>query len=66
LQQALGLADRQLIPTRRILQDFGNMSSPTVWFILQEVADAAAPEEYCLMAAFGAGFSAHACLLQRC
>lgn len=66
LQQALGLADRQIVPTRRILREYGNMSSPTVWFILQEVAATAAPGEYCLLAAFGAGFSAHACLVQRC
>ena len=66
LQKAIGLTDSQLIPTRRILRDFGNMSSPTVWFILQEAEDIATPAAYCLMGAFGAGFSAHACLLQRC
>ena len=66
LEEALGLAERVLIPTRRILRDHGNMSSPTVWFIVEEIAATALPGEYCLMAAFGAGFSAHTCLLQRC
>ena len=66
LQQGLGLTDTQMAPSRHILRNFGNMSSPTVWFILESVAEQAGPDEYCLMAAFGAGFSAHACLLQRC
>lgn len=66
LQQSLGLTDTQMAPSRLVLRNFGNMSSPTVWFIVQEVAERAGPDEYCLLVAFGAGFSAHACLLQRC
>lgn len=66
LQKSLSLADDQMVHSRHILQNYGNMSSPTVWFILDEVAKDTAQEEYCLMAAFGAGFSAHACLLRKC
>jgi predicted naringenin-chalcone synthase len=62
----LGLSDRQLAPTRKILAEFGNMSSPTVWFVVDELlAGGIRPGEWCVMLAFGAGLSAHACLLRR-
>jgi predicted naringenin-chalcone synthase len=66
LQESLDLTDTQMAPSRLVLRNFGNMSSPTAWFIVRDVAGQAGPDEYCLMVAFGAGFSAHACLLQRC
>ena len=51
--------------TREIMARFGNMSSPSVLFTLQEIMEnGIRPGDFCLMAAFGAGLSAHALLLQ--
>lgn len=62
----LGLSEEQLRPTRSVFAEFGNMSSPTVWFVLREILDAGiAPGEWCVMLAFGAGLSAHAYLLRK-
>ena len=62
----LGLSERQLAPTRKILAEYGNMSSPTVWFVLDDVlAGDVEPGAWCMMLAFGAGLSAHGCLLKR-
>lgn len=64
--EKLGLTETQLLPTRRILAGFGNMSSPTVWFVLNDlITGGIRPGEWCLMVAFGAGLSAHACLLRK-
>jgi predicted naringenin-chalcone synthase len=42
------------------------MSSPTVWFVLQELEKRGiASGEWCIMLAFGAGLSAHAFLLRK-
>lgn len=61
----LGLSEAQVRMTREILARYGNMSSPTVWFVLREILNnEIAPNEWCMMVAFGAGLSAHAFLLQ--
>jgi predicted naringenin-chalcone synthase len=65
VQEKVGLSEDQLRPTRQILAQYGNMSSPTVWFVLDELLkQGIAPGEFCVMVAFGAGLSAHALLLQ--
>ncbi len=65
LKTGLGLSEEQLAITRGVLLDFGNMSSPTVVFELERILSAGiAKGEWCLMVAFGAGFSAHAYLLR--
>jgi alkylresorcinol/alkylpyrone synthase len=61
-----GLSEEQLLPTRTILAEHGNMSSPTVWFVLNDILEKGVERgDYCMMVAFGAGLSAHAFLLQR-
>ena len=65
LQEALGLTDAQLAPSRAVLAKHGNISSPTVWFVLRKILDAGvAPGDWCMMLAFGAGFSVHGYLLR--
>jgi predicted naringenin-chalcone synthase len=65
LEDALGLTAEQMAPTREVLADFGNMSSPTVLFILKKLMDRGIePGEWVLMTAYGAGMSAYACLLR--
>jgi predicted naringenin-chalcone synthase len=62
----LGLSEQQLLPARSVLKKFGNMSSPTVWFVMREIMDAGIEEnEWVMMVAFGAGLSAHTYLLRK-
>ncbi|BBO16123.1 type III polyketide synthase [Candidatus Brocadia pituitae] len=62
----LGLLKDHLQATRAIMAKFGNMSSPTVFFVLREILDnrGIQPGEWCVMVAFGAGLCAHAFLLR--
>lgn len=65
LQEALSLSDEKMAPTRRVLESYGNMSSPTVLFILKDILDAGVePGDRIVMVAYGAGMSAYACLLE--
>lgn len=62
--QGLGLKPDDMAPSRRILKDFGNMSSPTVLFVLDELdRHPAKPWAVCL--AFGPGLSLEGFLLRR-
>jgi predicted naringenin-chalcone synthase len=64
--ESIGIPEERLRATRTILAEYGNMSSPTVWFVLNElVKEEIAAGEWCVMLAYGAGLSAHACLLRR-
>ena len=66
VKQGLRLSEEQLTPTRLVLAEYGNMSSPTVFFVLREISRlAAGQDDYCLMLAYGAGLSAHALLLRK-
>lgn len=61
--EAAGLSDVQMDPSVSILQRCGNMSSPTVLFILEELRrrEAATP---CVMLGFGPGLNVEMALLQ--
>lgn len=66
VRDEIGLSENQLFHTRKILKEYGNMSSPTVWFVLNEILnDGVESGEWCVMVAFGAGLSAHAYLLRK-
>lgn len=66
IKEELGLTEEKLASTRRVLAQYGNMSSPTVLFVLQELMKTGMKNgELCMMVAFGAGLSAHACLLRK-
>lgn len=66
VKKELGLSEDQLRATRAVLSEYGNMSSPTVWFVLRELLDQGMEKgEWCMMLAYGAGLSAHACLLRK-
>ncbi len=64
ISSGLNLTPEQISSTRKIMSKFGNMSSPTVWFILAEQMPEFKPKNKIMMIAFGAGFSAHGCLLE--
>jgi len=66
VQEALGLSDADVAISRHILRNYGNMSSPTVLFVLNEVlrsGDARAGDRGVLLA-LGPGFAAEAALLE--
>lgn len=66
MRDEIGIPEERLLATREILAQYGNMSSPTVWFVLDEILqNGISAGEWCVMVAFGAGLSAHACLLRK-
>lgn len=66
VRDEVGIPEERLAATRAVLAEYGNMSSPTVWFVLDEIGrNGTAPGDWCIMAAYGAGLSAHAYLLKK-
>lgn len=66
VRDEVGLSEEQVSATRAVLAEHGNMSSPTVWFVLRELEKRGiASGDWCIMVAFGAGLSAHAYLLKK-
>lgn len=64
-EQAAGLPDDALRTSRDVLRDYGNMSSATVLFVLEQYLTCGiAPGEYGLMTVFGPGFSAEMALIR--
>ncbi|MFN9720783.1 MAG: type III polyketide synthase [Planctomycetota bacterium] len=61
--EAAGLADAQMEPSVSILQRCGNMSSPTVLFILEELRRREM-QTPCIMLGFGPGLNVEIALLQ--
>ncbi|MCX6936573.1 MAG: stilbene synthase [Verrucomicrobia bacterium] len=61
------LPGHRLTSSRRVLRDYGNMSSPSVLFALADALAEGPPDSAadCWLVAFGAGFSAHSCRLTR-
>lgn len=66
IRDEIGLSETHLQATRDVLARYGNMSSPTVWFVLRAIMDkgVVASGDWCVMVAFGAGLCAHAYLLK--
>jgi predicted naringenin-chalcone synthase len=66
VRDEIGIPEDRLAATRKVLLEYGNMSSPTVWFVMDEIGrKGVAPGDWCVMIAYGAGLSAHAYLLRR-
>lgn len=65
VESRLGLTEAQLVPARETLRDFGNMSSATVLFVLQNIlrSDAAADGDRVAAMAFGPGLTVESALL---
>lgn len=60
--EAMGLARPALSPSFRVLARYGNMSSPTIGFILRDLREAGAPRP-CVAIGFGPGLAVEAALL---
>jgi alkylresorcinol/alkylpyrone synthase len=66
IEEKLRLPPDALRSSRNVLRDYGNISSPTVLFVLAEEMrrNPPRPGRWGLIASFGAGFSAHAALVR--
>ena len=64
LEETLALERRALDHERAVLADYGNMSAPTVFFVLERLIEAGLPERTALTA-LGPGFSTHCVSLTR-
>jgi alkylresorcinol/alkylpyrone synthase len=62
----LGLAERDLEPSRSVLRDYGNCSSPTILLVLQRLLEhqALGDGKHVVCVAFGPGLTIYAALLR--
>ena len=66
VQKQFGMSDAQLRFSRSVLRDYGNMSSPTVMFVLNEIVRSGEPRsgDWGVMIALGPGMAAELALLK--
>ena len=63
LREQLGLEEQDTRWSESVLREFGNLSSSSVFFVLEAAFADSAPPGYWWMSSFGAGFSCHGALL---
>lgn len=63
LQEKFGLNAGDMCWSSKVLSEFGNLSSPFVYFVLEAALRDNAPGGWWWMSSFGAGFSCHGALL---
>ena len=64
LRDRLRLSEADVRHSAAVLREYGNISSPTVFFVLQRALHDAVPDGLWWMSSFGAGFSCHGALLE--
>jgi alkylresorcinol/alkylpyrone synthase len=64
LRDKLKLDETDVRHSSAILREFGNISSPTVYFVLQAALNDSVPDGLWWMSSFGAGFSCHGAFLR--
>ena len=64
LRKKLGLSENDLARSAAVLREYGNISSPFVFFVLQAALADKAPGGWWWLSSFGAGFSCHGALLK--
>jgi predicted naringenin-chalcone synthase len=66
LQEQLGLSDPQMEHSRTVLRDYGNMSSPTILFVLDEIQRRGrpAPGDHGVLMGFGPGLTLEGAVLR--
>ena len=62
--EAFKLDEQRIVLSRRVLSEHGNMSSPTLLFILDQMPVREMSAPYCIAIAFGPGLHAEALLLK--
>jgi alkylresorcinol/alkylpyrone synthase len=64
VQEQMKLSADDLRWSRTVLNEYGNLSSAFVYFVLQEAVRRNTPGGWWWMSSFGAGFSCHGALLE--
>jgi alkylresorcinol/alkylpyrone synthase len=64
LRQNLQLGQQDLRWSEQVLREFGNVSSSSLFFVLEAALADGAPDGYWWMSSFGAGFSCYGALLE--
>ncbi len=66
LQMCLGLSDEQMAFSSQVLHDYGNMSSPTILFVLDQIERSGQVEagDFGVLLGFGPGLTLEGALLQ--
>ena len=64
IRERLNLREEDTRWSADILRNYGNVSSPCVYFVLQSALEEQAPGGYWWMSSFGAGFTCHGALLE--
>jgi alkylresorcinol/alkylpyrone synthase len=64
LCEKMNLTESDVRHSSAVLREFGNISSPTVYFVLQAALKDSVPDGLWWMSAFGAGFSCHGAILE--
>ena len=64
LQRSIGLSPDDISWSAGVLREFGNLSSPFVFFVLKAALEGRARPGWWWMSSFGAGFSCHGALLR--
>lgn len=64
IRERLSLSEHDTRWSAAVLRDYGNVSSPCVYFVLRAALDEQAPGGLWWMSSFGAGFSCHGALLE--
>jgi len=66
IERRLELEPEELKYSRAVLKQYGNMSSATILFVLDEIIKSGNPQpgEYAVLLAFGPGLTMESCLLR--
>ena len=66
IQEQLALSEEQMAPSRTVLRECGNMSSPTILFVLDEIERHGRPEpgDWAVLMGFGPGLTMEELLLR--
>jgi len=64
LRDRLKLSADDVRHSSAVLREFGNLSSPTVYFVLERALNDSVPDGLWWLSAFGAGFSCHGAILE--
>ena len=64
LRKSLDLTESDVRWSETVLREFGNLSSPSLFFVLEAALADSAPNGWWWMSSFGAGFSCHGGLIE--
>ncbi len=64
LQERFGLSNGEVRWSAGVLHEFGNLSSASIYFVLEAALRQRAPRGYWWVGTFGAGFSGHGAILE--